>query len=157
MWYRWIIALSLSYRVHKLWELREFFENRTILWWRHFRSRWCQIKTKFGVTRDFGLNFWMKKTDLDFGHRERPWSFCIEANFSILRLKKIDQKGPELDIKQQFYTKSTRQNPMSWSVFPDHEVGRSFKLIFKITNTLKQLAYKSVRWKMTIYNFNTLT
>jgi len=76
----------------------------------------------------------MKKTDLDFGHQERPWSFCIEANFSILRLKKIDQKGPELDIKQQFYTKSTPQNPMSWSVFPDHEVGRSFKLIFKITN-----------------------
>jgi len=75
----------------------------------------------------------MKKTDLDFGHQERPWSFCIEANFSILRLKKIDQKGPELDIKQQFYTKSTPQNPMSWSVFPDHEVGRSFKLIFKIT------------------------
>ena len=81
----------------------------------------------------------MKKTDLDFGHQERPWSFCIEANFSILRLKKIDQKGPELDIKQQFYTKSTPQNPMSWSVFPDHEVGRSLKLIFKITNTVESL------------------
>ena len=105
--------IIVTYRVYKLWELREFFENRTILWWRHFRSRWCQIKTKFGVTRDFGLNFWMKKTDLDFGHQERPWSFCIEANFSILRLKKIDQKGPKFNIKQQFYTKSTPQNPMS--------------------------------------------
>ena len=133
MWNWWIIALSLSYRVHKLWELREFFKNRTILWWRHFRSRWCQIKTKFVVTRDFGLDFWMEKTDLDFRHLERPWSFWIEAIFSILRLKKIDQRGLELDIKQQFYTKSTPQNPMSQSVFPDYEVGRSFKLIFKIT------------------------
>ena len=34
----------------------------------------------------------------------------------------------------QFYTKSTPQNPMSQSVFLDCEVGRSFKLIFKITN-----------------------
>ena len=50
-----------------------------------------------------------------------------------MRLKKIEQKGPELDIKQQFYTKSTPQNPMSWSVFPDYEDGRSFKLIFKVT------------------------
>ena len=31
------------------------------------------------------------------------------------------------------FTKSTPQNPMSQSVFPDYEVGRSFKLIFKIT------------------------
>ena len=75
----------------------------------------------------------MEKTDLDFRHLERPWSFWIEAIFSILRLKKIDQRGLELDIKQQFYTKSTPQNPMSQSVFPDYEVGRSFKLIFKIT------------------------
>ena len=105
--------IIVSYRVHKLWELREFFENRTILWWRHFRSRWCQIKTKFGVTRDFGLNFWMKKTDKDFRYLERRKSFWIEAIFSILRLKKIEQKGPELDIKQQFYTESTPQNPMS--------------------------------------------
>ena len=105
--------IRVTYRIHKLWKLREFFENRTILWWRHFRSRWCQIKTNFGVTRDSGLNFGMKKTDLDFRHLERPWSFWIEAIFSILRLKKIDQKGLELDIKQQFYTKSTPQNPMS--------------------------------------------
>ena len=87
---------------------------------------WCNSR--------FWVEFLNEKTDLDFGHQERPWSFCIEANFSILRLKKIDQKGPELDIKQQFYTKLTPQNPMSWSVFPDHEVGRSFKLIFKITS-----------------------
>ena len=75
----------------------------------------------------------MKKTDLDFRHLERPWSFLFEVIFSILRLKKIDQKGPKFNIKQQFYTKSTPQNPMSQSVFPDYEVGRSLKLIFKIT------------------------
>ena len=109
--------ILVTYRIHKLWKLREFFENRTILWWRHFRSRWCQIKTKFVVTRDFGLNFWKKKTDLDFRHLERPWSFWIEAIFSILRLKKIDQNGLESDIQKLFYTNLSTQNPMSWSVF----------------------------------------
>ena len=99
--------IIVTYKVYKLWELREFFENRTILWWRHFRSRWCQIKTKFVVTRDFGLNFWMKKTDLDFRLLERRWSFTFEVMFSVLNLKKIDQSRFELDIQHQFYTKSS--------------------------------------------------
>ena len=61
-----------------------------------------------------------------------------------MRLKKIEQKGPELDMKQQFYTKSTPQNPMSWSVFPDYEDGRSFKLILKVTIVLIRLVHTPV-------------
>ena len=111
LWYTFFLFIDVilmyylifvTYRIHKLWKLREFFKNRTILWWRHFRSRWCQIKTNFGVTRDSGLNFGMKKTDLDFRHLERPWSFWIEAIFSILRLKKSTKKVSNWTSKSSF-------------------------------------------------------
>ena len=102
--------------------------------------------------------FWVQllneKTDFDFRHLERPWSFIIEAIFSILRLKKIDQKDLELDIKKQFYIKSTPQNPMSYSVFPDYDVGRSFKLIFKITNaSLNALELRLLVSRVSIPNY----
>ena len=61
----------------------------------------------FGVTGDSELNFHIKKTDLDFRHLERLWSFLFEAMFSILKLKKIIQNRPELDIQNLFYTKSS--------------------------------------------------
>ena len=74
---------------------------------RHFRSRWRHTNMNFGVTGDSELNFQIKKTDLDFRHLERLWSFLFEAMFSILKLKKIIQNRPKLDIQNLFYTKSS--------------------------------------------------
>ena len=65
-------------------------------------QKWRWIKKSFDGLQDTGLNFHMQQSDLDFRPLEALWIFIIEAMFSILRLKKIDQKGPELDIKQQF-------------------------------------------------------
>ena len=75
------------------------------------------IKTSFGVTQDTGLNFHMKQSEWDFRPLVAQSISSIEAMFSILRLKKIDQNGLESDIQKLFYTNLSTQNPMSWLVF----------------------------------------
>ena len=59
----------------------------------------------------------MKQSELDFQPLQALWISLIEAMFSILRLKKIDQNGLESDIQKLFDTNSSTQNPMSWSDF----------------------------------------
>ena len=71
----------------------------------------------FDVTQDTGLDFHMKQSELDFRPLEALCIWSIEAMFSILRWKRIDQNGLEWDIQNLFYTISSTQNPMSWSVF----------------------------------------
>ena len=92
-------------------------ENQTILDDVITGLKWRWIKKSFGGLEDTGLNFHMNQSDLDFQPLEALWIFIIEAMFSILRLKKIDQNGPESDIQNLFYTNSSTQNPMSWSDF----------------------------------------
>ena len=48
--------------------------------------------------------------------------------FSIFKLKKIAQTGLKLDIQKLFYTKSSTQIPMSWSIF-------SNRIVWKILET----------------------
>ena len=67
--------------------------------------------------------YWVElsyKTDLDFRPLEALWIFIIEAIFSILL----------------FYTNSSSQNPISWSVFSKNEVERSVKLKLRVTNQI---------------------
>ena len=80
-------------------------------------QKWRRIKKSFDGLQDTGLDFYIKQSDLEFRPLEALWIFIIEVMFSILRLKKIDQNGPESDIQNLFYTNSSTQNPMSWSVF----------------------------------------
>ena len=113
-------------------------ENQTIFDDVITGQKWRWIKKSFGGLQDTGLNFHIKQSDLDFRPLEALWIFIIEAMFSILRLKKIDQNRLESDNKKLFYTNSSTQNSMSWSVFSFNELGRSVKLKLRVTNVNEQ-------------------
>ena len=70
----------------------------------------------------------MQQSDLHYLVFVGPRNYRTETMFSIFKLKKIDQNGLKLDIQKLFYTKSSTQIPMSWSIF-------SNRIVWKILET----------------------
>ena len=90
--------------------------------WRHRTKSLC-------VNEDFGLNFHIFQSVLNFRQPVFLWTLWKEAYFSIFKIEKIDQKWLKFNIWRWFLDKSTTLNPMSLPVFLHEKVGRLSILI----------------------------
>ena len=115
--------IIIIYTIFKLWESWGFLENRTIFWWRHFRSGWRHQVLIFYGMKGLGLNFKEKNTVIQSDVPGGPHIFPKWPYFSIFVIEKIVKNELFGDIQQLFPTKSISQNPMVISDFWYLELG----------------------------------
>ena len=78
-------------------------ENRSIFWWRHFRSGWRHHGPIFNGSRDLGLIFQLKKFWVD-------WTKQLLAEFI--------NRHPTFQISTSEKTHISRKNPPTKPLFP---------------------------------------